>query len=355
VASLVVSTLVAGALAQSNVRRLTTIQAIRQFPGYYHLQNVLVRGELVENGARFMLRTEDGELRVFLKDVASRNGPVEVRGQIIDIGRLDANDPRVSGVADGRDADHWPKPGEELVLNATAVGEAQPATTPSVRALALEPWKFDGQTVTVSGNFRGRNLFGDLPDAPGKSRYDFVMRGAEGAVWVTGLRPRGKGFDLDVDRRNDTDKWIQVTGTVSRNRGLVLVTATQLALAEAPDAAPEEIVVTPPVVMPPVEVIFSTPTADETDVSPNTTVRIQFSRGLKESTIAGQLRVRYAGVPAPLEGFKTTYDAASRAIQIKFPQPLERFKTVTIETLEGLKAFDGAPVTPYTLTFSIGG
>ena len=35
------------------------------------------------------------------------------------------------------------------------------------------------------GNFRGRNLFGDLPGAPGASPYDFVIRGAEGAVWVT--------------------------------------------------------------------------------------------------------------------------------------------------------------------------
>ena len=34
---------------------------------------------------------------------------------------------------------------------------------------------------------------------------------------------------------------------------------------------------------------------------------------------------------------------------------LERFRTLTIQTLDGLKAFDGAPVTPYKLTFSIGG
>ena len=85
----------------------------------------------------------------------------------------------------------------------------------SVRSIAIEPWKCDGQTVTITGNFRGRNLFGDLPGAPGKSRYDFVLRGTEGALWVTDLRPRGQGFELDVNRRVDTDRWIEVTGTWS--------------------------------------------------------------------------------------------------------------------------------------------
>ena len=342
--------------AQSTSRRLTTIEAVRQFPGYYHLQNVLLRGELVESSARIVLRADDHELRVLLKDASSKSGPVEVRGQVIDVGRLEPSDPRVSGFAEGRDAEHWPKPGEEIVVNATAVTEAQTATTASVRALALEPWKFDGQMITVTGNFRGRNLFGDLPDAPGKSRYDFVLRGAEGAIWVTGLRPRGKGFDLDVDRRLDTNTWLQVTGTITKNRGLALLAATQVTLAKAPDTEPAEESTAPPVVMPPGQVVFSSPTPDEGDVNRATTVRIQFSRGLQESSIAGHIKASYVGGGSTnaLE-FKTTYDAASRAIQVKFAQPLERFQTVKVEIIEGLKTFDGAPVVPYALTFSIGG
>ena len=354
--ALLLVTVAATVAAQSAFRRLTTIEAIRQFPGYYHLQNVVVRGELVESGARIVLRADDHELRVLVKDASSRNGPVEVRGQVIDVGRLEPSDPRVSGFAEGRDPEHWPKPGEELVVNATAVAEAQTATTASVRALALEPWKFDGQTVTVTGNFRGRNLFGDLPDAPGKSRYDFVLRGAEGAIWVTGLRPRGKGFDLDVDRRLDTNSWLQITGTVTKARGLALLAATQVTLAKAPDAEPAEESSTPPVVMPPGQVVFSAPTPDEGEVNPATTVRLQFSRGLQESSIGGHIKVSYVGGAASaLEQFKTTYDAASRAILIRFAQPLERFQTVKVEVIDGLKTFDGAPVLPYTLTFSIGG
>ena len=41
--------------------------------------------------------------------------------------------------------------------------------------------------------------------------------------------------------------------------------------------------------------------------------------------------------------FTPTYDAANRAVEIEFAQPLERFRTVRVEFLEGLKGFDGAP------------
>jgi hypothetical protein len=34
--------------------------------------------------------------------------------------------------------------------------------------------------------------------------------------------------------------------------------------------------------------------------------------------------------------------------------PLDRLRTVTVDTLEGLKGFDGAAVTPWKLTFSVG-
>ena len=37
-------------LGQGPGRRFTTIDALRQFPGFYHLQNVLIRGEFAEDG-----------------------------------------------------------------------------------------------------------------------------------------------------------------------------------------------------------------------------------------------------------------------------------------------------------------
>jgi hypothetical protein len=341
--------------AQGNARRLTTIAAIRQFPGYYHLQNVTLRGELVPDAARPLLRSEDGEMRVTFEGTQAKSGQVEVRALLMDVGRLEPGDPRLGKYNETRTADNWPRPGEELLLRVSSVAEAQPATTPSVRALALEPWKFDGEKVTIVGNFRGRNLFGDTADAPGKGRYDFVLRSAEAAVWVTGMRPRGKGFDLDVDRRFDTDKWLEVTGTVTRTRGLVSIEATKIALAQPP-AATRVVEEDAPALPPPaLTVVFSSPTEAETDVTPTAPIRIQFSRGLKESTLAGRVRVSYLGLAAENPpAFKTTYDAPTRAIQLQFAAPLEPFRTVKVELLDGLQAFDGGPLAPWMMTFTVG-
>src|SRR5258705_13015038 len=109
------------ALAQSSGRHLTTIDALRRFPGYFHLQNVVLRGEFVENGRRVSLRGGDSEIQVMLNDVSTVNGPVEVRAQLYDVGRLTASDPRLGRHENKPDPDHWPQPGEERLLNITTV------------------------------------------------------------------------------------------------------------------------------------------------------------------------------------------------------------------------------------------
>jgi hypothetical protein len=339
--------------AQPPPRRLTTIAGLRQFPGFFHLQNVLLHGEFKEEGGKVSLASEDGNIRSILDPgVRTASGAVEVRAQLVDVGRLDPGDPRVPEI-EGRDAARWPRPGEELFVRVTAVTSATPSTSISIRALALEPWRFNGQKVTVTGNFRGRNLFGDLPGAPGKSRYDFVIRGAEGAAWVTGLEPRGRGFNLDIDRRFDTDQWLEVTGVVAYERGLVRIDATELVAAKAPQVLREaDEPAAPPPVVPPVEVVFSSPTPGEDSVSATTTVRIQFLRGLDPKTIAGAIRVSYPGTGTAPPSFKSTYDAAARAVTLKFSAPLAPGR-VQIDVGETLLAFDGGIAKPWTLTFTV--
>jgi hypothetical protein len=352
------------AYAQPATRRLTTIDALRQFPGFFHMQPVLVRGELSGEGARVMLRADEHEMRVLLNDVRSLAGPVEVRAQSIDIGRLEPGDPRIAAYVGTRDEERWPRPGEELVLNVTGIAPAQPASSPSIRAIALEPWRFVDQKVSLVGQFRGRNLFGDLPAGPSKTKFDFVLRAADAAVWVTGLRPRGKGFDLNVDARVDTGRWIEVAGTVKHAGGLVSIEATSISAAAEPKLTltPEE----PAAALPPplpVEVVFSSPTEGDIDVSLTTSVRIQFSRSIEPATLKGRIRVTYLGAESVERGepqppaieVQTSYDPGIRALTLTFAKPLERFRTVKVELLEGIKAFDGAPVTPWTLTFALGG
>jgi hypothetical protein len=363
VAALALLVIAIDAIPQASVRRLATVAALRQYPGYYHLQNVLLHGELVESGPRLVLRGGDAEIAIILNNQNAPSGLVEVRGQLLDVGRFEPGDPRVQAYAVplALAPENWPRPGEELVVNVTGVGEAQLATTPSVRSLALQPWRFDGQQVSVVGEFRGRNLFGDLPSAPGKSRWDFVLRMVDSAVWVTDLRPRGRGFDLSVDARVDTGRWLQITGTVGQERGLVTLTGTTIATATPPqmtsvadDDAP------PPVPLEPGDVVFSSPTEGDVDVPLASTIRVQFSRGLDPASIADRIRVSYVGggtanEPAAALPFTFDYDAGPRSIEIRLTTPPERFRTIRVELLEGMRTFDGAPVTPWTLTFSVGG
>lgn len=350
---------VSGTHAQTAARRLTTVESLRQFPGYFHLQSVVLRGEFAESLGRITLRSDAGEMRVQMSDgVSTQSGPVEVRGQLVDVGRLEVGDPRFTPIGEGPvDRERWPKPGEELFLLVTGVTDAPAAPAPTVRALALEPWKYEGRPITVTGNFRGRNLFGDQPGAPGLTRYDFVLRGTDGAIWVTGQQPKGRGFELDVNRRLDSNQWLEVTGTVTRQRGLVIFEATKLALSKPPALAPEpEIDTAPAPPPPPAEVIFSSPSDGETDVLASASVRVQFSRGLNPATVAAGVRAAYVGGDAAAGALapRVTYDPGNRSVEIAFAEPLERFRTVRVELTDTLRALDGGLITPWSMSFSIG-
>ncbi len=180
------------------------------------------------------------------------------------------------------------------MLVVSEVLTVDPVPAPSVRGLALDPHRFDGQSVTVSGRFRGRNLYGDQPAAPGRSKYDYVIQLADSSVWVVGLRPKGPGFDLNIDARVDTGRWLEVHGDVRTGRGLVWIEArTVRASKPVTENAPVETtteVAAPP---PPPQVIFSTPTADAVDVAGDVRVRLQFSRDMTPTSFKGNILAAY--------------------------------------------------------------
>jgi len=85
-------------------------------------------------------------------------------------------------------------------------------------------------------------------------------------------------------------------------------------------------------------------------------VRVQFSRGANPATLEGRVRVSYLGAEpgSPGPAFDQSYDGGTRALELRFTQPLERLRTVKVELLDGIEAFDGAPFAPWSLTFSTG-
>jgi hypothetical protein len=358
------------AFGQPVGRRATTLTAIKAFPGFFNGQTVLVRAEVKQDQQRASVVSGDETVPALIRPgVTVPNGVAEVRGEVWDIGRMQPDDARFTGrdlrVVLGVDpGSNWPRPGEVLVLNVTSADAADPLAAPSLRNIALTPERYAEQHVTIKGQFRGRNLFGDQPQAPpgGDGKREFVLRSAEASLWITGKQPKGRGFTFDIMSRLDSRRWLEVSGTVRTERGLTWIVAEELAETTPQiDARPEQFS-TAPTIIPP-EVLFSAPTADETDVKLDTKVRIQFSRDLDPDTLKGRVRVSYAapqsaerGEPqAPTVNVHLNYNRGTRVLELSFDQPLDRFRVVTISLEEGILGTDGGPLKPWKVTFTLGG
>jgi hypothetical protein len=357
------------ASAQPQPRRATNIAALTTYPGFFHLRPVIVVGRLTlaANG-ELRVADDSGSLRVVFTG-SPPDGEGEVRGDFLDIGRMNADDPRLASEAIARafrpDPDApWPRPGTVTGIMASAITPATPPSSSnvSVRSVALYPFRYLDQKITVTGQFAGRNLLGDLPDAPGRSKYDFVLRSADAAIWVTGLRPRGRDFELALDARIDTGRWLEVTGTLQQGRGLLWLdgAAGSLRLTKPPVETTSADPIRVPAAPPP-EVLFSAPTHEEIDVSVTTTIRIQFSRDINPATLKNHIQAGYAaasGKPeepdTPIAGFATQYRPANRVLEIRFTDPLERFRTVRVRLLDGILGTDQQAMKPWTLSFITG-
>jgi hypothetical protein len=365
--------LAASAEAQTTTRRATNIAGLLAFPGFYHGRPIMVVGKVaLEANGQLKVSDDDGAIPIVFKGSAP-DGLDEVRGEFWDIGRMKADDIRLNAY-DLRATfkvnpdDPWPRPGEVTAIIATAIAPAAVPPAATIRSIVLNPGRYIDQKLSITGQYSGRNLLGDLPDAPARSRYDFVLRSADAALWIVNMRPKlkdanGKEIELGLDARIDTGRGLNVRGTIRQGRGLVWLDAEagSLSFAKAPSETTEEEPIRVPAGPPP-EVVFSAPTQDETDVSIGTTVRIQFSRDIDQGSLKGKIRVRYlesqaaarGEPPAPPADFTFQYTGANRVLELRFAKPLERFRTIYIDLLEGILGTDGQPLKPWTLSFSLG-
>ncbi len=347
--------------AQRATRVATTAAALTSFPLFFHGKQVAIRHAFTTTSGD-ITKLEGTAKPVFVvwQGRPSRTEG-EIRGDFWDIGRVQEGDSRLSTVdfrslLDAENQGRWPARDQMFLISAASIVESPPAQAASIRAVALAPDPFEGRGVTLVGRFKGRNLYGDLPQAPAKSKWDFVLQSADAAVWVTGIRPRGKDLDLDPTARVDTGRWLEVKGTVRRDGPQVWVEGTEVRAAAAQDdTTPTELAPPPPKEAPP-RVIFSAPIPDDTEVERGTPIRLQFSRDMDPKSFRDRVRLAYAKDPAlQLPDFAAAYDPGLRALVIKFKQPLERFQVVKVELLEGITATDGQPLQPWSLTFTTGG
>jgi len=340
---------------------------------FYQGQLVVVRGNLVTRDQPVLLSPSvDRAIPLIFSGPSPVDGPVELRASFWDVGRLPREDPRVTTLGldrllpRGLEGD-WPRPGEVVALTVTdAMAVAPTEAPPSLRQIALDPAPFIGQQVTVTGQFRGRNLYGDAPQGPGVSQWDFVLRSADAAIWIIGLRPRGKGFNLDVGARVDTGTWLETTGVVREGKGLVWIEAQQITLTTP---TPEtRIVEVPPIPQmgPPPEVIFSDPAEGEIDVPLKAPIRLQFSREMNPDTFKGNVRWTFMTADAVNVGSSTPreadripefkYDRAKRSLEIRPAlNDSASYRNMVLSLGDGIAATDGAKLKPWQLTFAFGG
>jgi hypothetical protein len=358
---------------QPAARRGATVAALLTFSGFYQGQPVVLRGTLATRDQAVLISpTADRTVPLIFTGPSPIDGPVEIRATFWDVGRLQREDPRITSLGLDRlmpkgPEGEWPRPGDIVALVVTDAMSAQPAASePTLREIALDPTGHIGKRVNIKGQFRGRNLYGDLPQGPGLSQWDFVLRGADSAVWVTGLRPRGKGFNLNTTARVDTGNWLEAAGIVRQGKGLVWIEAQRLALTK-PDLETRN-AETPPIPQmgPPPEVIFSDPAEDELDVPLKAPIRLQFSRDMNPDTFKGNVRWSYSApetavvTAAPTgEAARTAevkYDRARRALEIRLPlDDSAAYRNVVVELIDGIAATDGAKLKPWRLTFAFGG
>jgi Big-like domain-containing protein len=355
--------------AQPATRRATNVAALLVHSTFYHLRQVTLVGKIsLQNNGEMRVTSDAGSIRLIYRGSVP-DGPAEVRGEFWDVGRMGATDPRLANLdlkaTFGIDPDaSWPRPGQVLAIVGSSVSAATPPAAPSIRNVVLYPERYLDQRITLTGQFAGRNLLGDLPDAPGQSRYDFVLRSADAAVWITNMRPRGKDFELALDARIDTGRWLEVSGTLHEGRGLQWLDAQagSLKLTQAPKDVPEEQPIRVQAAPPP-EVVFSTPTEGETEVASATRIRIQFSRDINPTSFRNHIRIGYSPggqrplsePPPPAPEFSTQYMPGTRVLEIRFTGPFERFQTIRVELMEGIVGTDNQPLKPWTLTFQTGG
>src|SRR6185436_632710 len=183
-----------------------------------------------------------------------------------------------------------------------------------------DPGRQEGKIISVVGKFRGRNLYGDLPLRSQRDSADWVIKDDVFAVWVSGRKPKGDGFELDAGLKRDTNKWLQVVGRVATRGPVVYLEAIHVSLTKEPRPAAEVKAAPLPPSKPkvPPVVVFALPLDGEQDVPRSSRFVVQFSKDMNEESFKGRVVVRYLGPiqpgDKPFDGLRLSYDPGRRAL-----------------------------------------
>jgi hypothetical protein len=97
-----------------------------------------------------------------------------------------------------------------------------------------DPASYLGKKTRVYGQFRGRNLFGDLPAVSARGKDDWVLKDGDTAMWVMGKEPKGEGWKLNLDYKGDSKSWLDVEGKPEVQNGVLYLKANRVLMSKAP-------------------------------------------------------------------------------------------------------------------------
>jgi hypothetical protein len=224
------------------------------------------------------------------------------------------------------------------------------ASEVSLDSLVTNPGRRDGQLVRVVGKFRGSNLYGDLPSRSQRQRGDWVIKDEAFAVWVTGKKPKGKGFDLDTGLKRDTGKWMEVIGKPATRGGVTYIQAVQVSLSAPPTPTAQALPPVPPPERPKVApvIVFAMPLDGDGEVPTDSRFVVQFSKDMEESSFQNKVLLRYAGpvLPGdqPITNMKFSYDRGRRALTVDPGMMLAAGRQVELLLLPGIVDTEGLPL-----------
>ena len=226
--------------------------------------------------------------------------------------------------------------------------------------MRAEPIATD-EPIDVIGQYRGGNLFGDVPPDTRlrEGPDDFVLRDGQFSIWVVGSKPGGNGWSLELLNKRDTSTWLRVRGRIEEINGNYYLRASELEPAQRPwsqtPADPGALGWAP--VAPDVQ--FSLPLPFET-ASPDTQFVIQFTKPMNQSTFQGNVTLRYAGIAVANDpGFSSAsfqYSEQQRSLHIDPGIVLQSGRTLEILLRPNIADITGLSLdSTRTLTWQVGG
>jgi hypothetical protein len=328
----------------------TSPAEIAEAPAELEGQAVRVRGRfeaaaanaparLVDESGAAVFVTADAEI-ARLVAVESKGWP----GHVIEVTGVVRRDTTAPAPSPRYAVSFWDFDASGLPIGPSIAAEATSFKLPE---LIANPDAVKGRRVRVVGQFRGRNLYGDLPAPSFRHRLDWVLKDERAAVWVTGRAPSGRDFKLDPDVRDDARTWLEIVGRAVLRDGQVVVRADKVAVVPAPSAARVRAVriVAGRSVRP--VVVFTLP-LDGDRIPSDARFVIQFNKYMDDDSFAGHVVLRYAESPAP-GGFATmklAYDEGKRALVVDPGVALEAGRRIECLLLPGIVDADGLPLVP---------